>query len=63
MRWVSVARKCPRQRCPPAYNHLGISEHDRRPKLALVKEQAEKERMEKERDDEYHLLLTGKPRD
>lgn len=52
-----------RFKCPPAYNHLGISEHDRRPKLALVKEQAEKERMEKERDDEYHLLLTGKPRD
>ncbi len=40
-----------------------MSEHDRRPKQALLKEQTEKERAEKERDDQYYFLLTGKQRD
>ena len=49
-----------RFKCPPAYNHLGISEHDRRPQEIIERERRIKEQEEKRKRDAYLKMLTDK---
>eukprot|EP00826_Nyctotherus_ovalis_P042309 TRINITY_DN4333_c0_g2_i3.p1 TRINITY_DN4333_c0_g2~~TRINITY_DN4333_c0_g2_i3.p1 ORF type:complete len:529 (-),score=124.75 TRINITY_DN4333_c0_g2_i3:47-1633(-) len=57
-----IGRKdfCLRFKCPPAYNHLGISEHDRRPKEALERDRRQKDLAAKQEQDRYNQMLAGK---
>jgi len=49
-----------RFKCPPPYNALGISEHDRRPKEVLEREKKMKLLKEKQEQDRYMTMLVGK---
>eukprot|EP00826_Nyctotherus_ovalis_P016265 TRINITY_DN1469_c0_g2_i3.p1 TRINITY_DN1469_c0_g2~~TRINITY_DN1469_c0_g2_i3.p1 ORF type:complete len:239 (-),score=73.04 TRINITY_DN1469_c0_g2_i3:55-771(-) len=51
---------CLRFKCPPPYNHLGISDHDRRPKEAIERERKLQEAEAQKKQAEYTTMLTGK---
>lgn len=50
-----------RFKCPPAYNHNGVSEHDLRPKEVLEKQRSNEERDKERKQREYEAILKGKP--